>query len=122
MRHKTGFTLIELMVVLTLLSILVSLAAPVVTRAIGQARESVLKENLFVMRKAIDDFYADHGMYPETLLQLAEKRYIRKIPVDPLTEKDMTWEVVFTDDGSGIVDIHSGAPGVGSNGNAYNTW
>ncbi len=119
--HKEcGFTLVELMVVLVLIVILASLAAPLVTSSIQRGREAVLREDLLVMRKAIDDYYADTGNYPEDVKQLVEKRYLRKIPVDPLTERSDTWREVRDD--AGIVDIKSGADGKSANDESYSEW
>ena len=99
----------ELMVVMVLIAILASLAMPVVMNSIQRSREAVLKENLFIMRKAIDDFYVDTGSYPEEIEQLVEQRYLRNIPVDPITERKDTWRIVR--DGAAIIDIQSGADG-----------
>lgn len=119
-RKARGFTLVELMVVLVLIVILASLAAPLVTSSIQRGREAVLREDLLVMRKAIDDYYADTGNYPEDIKQLMEKRYLRKIPVDPLTERSDTWREVRDD--AGIVDIKSGADGKSANDESYSEW
>ncbi|MEQ6341165.1 MAG: prepilin-type N-terminal cleavage/methylation domain-containing protein [Gammaproteobacteria bacterium] len=119
--HKEqGFTLVELMVVLVLIVTLASLAAPLVTNSIQRGREAVLKEDLLVMRKAIDDYYSDTGNYPEDIKQLMEKRYLRKIPVDPLTERSDTWREVRDD--AGIIDIKSGADGKAANDESYSEW
>ncbi|MBI2778422.1 MAG: prepilin-type N-terminal cleavage/methylation domain-containing protein [Gammaproteobacteria bacterium] len=115
-----GFTLLELMVVLVLIVILASLAAPLVTNSIQRGRESALKEDLFVMRKAIDDYYADTGSYPEDINKLLEKRYLRQIPVDPLTERRDTWREIRDD--TGVVDVKSGADGRSTNEESYNEW
>ncbi len=125
MRKNGGFTLVELLVVLTLVAILASLVAPVVSGAIARAKESALKENLFILRKAIDDYYADQGDYPSGLNQLVEKRYIRKLPVDPLTDRSDSWiEVRSEDDGKqgGVIDVHSGSEEKSSDGAAYKEW
>lgn len=119
-RRSRGFTLLELMVVLVLVGILASLAAPLVTKSIQHGREAVLKENLFVMRKAIDDYYADTGSYPEDIKQLVDQRYLRQIPVDPLTERRDTWREIRDD--AGVVDIKSGADGQSANEESYNKW
>lgn len=122
-----GFTLMELLIVLVLIGILASLAAPVVTGSIQNARESVLKENLHNMRKAIDDFYGDTGNYPDTLEVLVQKRYLRRIPVDPITDRKESWVLVREEregqsGGSGIMDVRSGAEGNGGDGNPFREW
>lgn len=116
-----GFTLVELLLVLVLVALLASLVAPVATKLVNQAKESALKENLQVLRKAIDDYYANTGHYPESLAQLADKRYIRKLPVDPMTDFANSW-IEVTGEGGGIVDVHSGAGGNGSDGRSYSDW
>jgi general secretion pathway protein G len=126
-RRNGGFTLMELLLVLALIALLASLVSAVVTGSIHRARESTLKENLFTMRKAIDDYYADNGGYPAELGVLVEKRYIRKIPVDPFTELSDSWILVRTDDdgqgkGSGIIDVHSGSEEMADNGVPYKEW
>ena len=120
-----GFTLLEMLVVLMVVALLASIAAPVVTKTVDRAREATLKEDLFVMRKALDDYLADHGYYPESLDALVEERYLRTIPPDPITERPDSWTATETQDESGrsgIVDLHSGAEGVGSNGLPYSEW
>jgi len=119
-----GFTLIELLLVLLIVLLLASLTAPVVTHSVQRARESSLKQSLQVMRRAIDDFYADHGSYPNTLEVLVEKRYIRKMPHDPITERRDSWVLIRAGDGQsgtegGIVDIRSGSEDKGSDGIPY---
>lgn len=118
-----GFTLVELLLVLFLIALLASLVMPVATRSIDQAKESALKEDLHVLRKAIDSYYANTGKYPQSLTQLVEKRYIHAIPVDPMTEKTTSWIEAQTDEpGGGINDIHSGAEGSTSDGKSYRDW
>jgi general secretion pathway protein G len=118
-----GFTLVELALVLFIVALLASLVAPVVTRSIEQARESTLKEDLQVLRKAIDRYYANTGHYPDNLSQLAEKRYLRKVPVDPLTERADSWiEIPVDGVGGGISDVHSGAEGKAADGSPYSDW
>jgi general secretion pathway protein G len=122
-RAPGGFTLVELLLVLFVVALLASLVAPVVTKSVEQAKEATLKEDLQVMRKAIDDFYADTGRYPEALAQLAEKRYIRKLPIDPMTERADSWiEVRHEGPGGGIIDVRSGAEGKSAEGVAYRDW
>jgi general secretion pathway protein G len=118
-----GFTLVELLLVLFLVALLASLVMPVATKSVDQANESALKENLHVLRKAIDDYYANTGRYPQSLAQLVEKRYIRRIPVDPLTGNATSWIEIRADDlPEGIRDIHSGAAGNASDGKPYRDW
>ncbi len=120
-----GFTLMELLLVLALIALLASLVTPVVTGSVHRARESTLKENLFAMRKAIDDYYADNGGYPAELELLVQKRYLRKVPADPLTERSDSWVLVRTDDdgkGNGIIDVHSGSEEKDSNSVPYKEW
>jgi general secretion pathway protein G len=122
-RMLNGFTLVELLLVLLLVALLASLAMPVATKSVDQAKESTLKQDLHVLRKAIDDYYANTGHYPESLSQLADKRYIRKLPIDPLTGSTNTWiEVPDDSAGGGIVDVFSGADGNGSDGRPYRNW
>lgn len=123
-RRNAGFTLVELLIVLFVIALLASLVAPVVTGNIQRAREATLKEDLLVLRKAIDDFYSDTGRYPENLALLAEKRYIRKIPVDPITEKANTW-VEIRGEGQHaavVVDVRSGSEEKSLDGVAYRDW
>lgn len=124
-KHHRGFTLMELLVVLLLIALLASLVTPVVTNSIERAKESATKENLLVLRKAIDDYYSDKGHYPETLEVLVENKYIRKVPKDPFTEKSDTWEKITKDDVNGkfgITDIRSSKTGVASDGTNYKDW
>lgn len=122
---KRGFTLMELLLVLALVALLASLAAPMVNNSIVRARESALKEDLYIMRKAIDDYYADVGAYPNELSQLVEKRYLRRIPTDPFTDRADSWVLVRDDsEGSsnGIMDVLSGAEGEAQSGGPYREW
>lgn len=126
-RGQAGFTLIELLLVLLLVALLVSLVAPVVTGSVQRAKESTLKENLYVMRKAIDDYYADRGAYPPDLDELVKKQYLRKIPKDPITDNKDSWVLVRSEsdgkDGQeGIIDIRSGSDDKGIDGTAFKDW
>jgi len=121
--RNCGFTLVELLLVLFVVALLASLAAPVVTGSIQRARESTLKEDLHVMRKAIDDYYADTGRYPESLNQLVEKRYLRKLPADPVTGQGNTWiEVKSGEKITGVVDVRSGSDEKASDGSPFREW
>lgn len=119
-----GFTLIELMIVMTILGILVTLAQPSFKTATIKAREAVLKENLFILRDVVDQYYVDHNVYPPSLQELVDKGYLRSIPTDPFTKSAETWVEVFIDEeeGSGIYDVHSGSDFVGLDGISYNEW
>ncbi len=123
-----GFTLLELLLVLLLLALIASLAAPVVTAGIQRARESTLKTDLTALRRAIDDHYADTGAYPGELDELVKKRYLRRIPPDPLTEKPDTWVLVRAEeekaggDAAGIIDVKSGSPEQASDGSYFKDW
>ena len=124
-RRKQGFTLVELLLVLFVVALLASLVTPVVTNSIYRAREATLKEDLNVMRKAIDDYYADNGRHPETLAKLVEKRYLRAIPIDPITERKDSWlEIKEENKGKeqGVVDVKSGAEGKSADGVPYREW
>jgi general secretion pathway protein G len=115
MRRARGFTLIELMVVLAIVALLVSIVAPHYAGRVNRAEETVLRENLALMRDALDQHYADAGRYPERIEDLVAKRYLRALPVDPLTQRADTWVAVPPEnpDKGGVYDVHSGAPGYG---------
>jgi general secretion pathway protein G len=120
-----GFTLIELLFVMLIVALLAAIVGPVLVSSIGNARESTLKEDLFVMRKAIDDYYADSGKYPGELADLTDKRYLRRIPVDPLTDRADSWVLVrvTSDTGAGgIIDVHSGSNATAGDGTQYRDW
>jgi general secretion pathway protein G len=121
-----GFTLIELLIVITIIGILITLAQPSYNRAVTAAKEATLKENLFILRDAIDQYYADNAKYPMSLTDLTEKKYIRRVPKDPVTGSVDTWAFVyFTDDQGqqqGIFDVKSGSEAVALDGTGYNEW
>ncbi|GAB4556677.1 MAG: prepilin-type N-terminal cleavage/methylation domain-containing protein [Rhizobacter sp.] len=120
-----GFTLMELMVVMAIIASLMTLALPRYFNSVERSREAVLRQDLSVMRDAIDKFFADRGRYPNTLEELAERRYLRKVPVDPVTESATTWVVVAPPEGEareGVYDVRSGAPGRSLDGEAYESW
>ena len=121
---RRGFTLIELLVVLAVIATLLTLAVPRYFGSIDKSKEAVLKENLFQMRDAISRYHADKGKYPETLEALAADKYLRKVPVDPMTETAATWVVVPPSDPqkTGVYDVRSGAQGKGIDGTEYAQW
>jgi len=123
-RPPAGFTLIELMVVLAIIALLLSIVAPHYAGRMDRAEVTVLRENLALMRDALDKYYADAGRYPETLDELVAKRYLRAIPEDPVTQSGTTWVVVPPEnaDAGGVYDVHSGAPGAGPQGKPYAEW
>jgi len=113
MKKPAGFTMVELMVVLTVIALLLSVVVPDYLGRMKHAEEAVLKENLVVMRDALDKHYADAGKYPTSLEELVAKRYLRSIPKDPFTQSTSTWTPVPPADPKkgGIFDIHSSAKG-----------
>ena len=121
-----GFTLIELIVVLAILAALLSIAAPRYFMHVERAKEATLMQNLNVMRDAIDKFYADKGRYPEGLDELVKERYLRNLPIDPITDSDTTWVLLppplDAQIEGGVYDVRSGAPGEGANGKPFAQW
>ena len=121
-RREQGFTLVELMIVVTIAGILVTLAEPSFRHSVVNAREAVLKQDLFTMRDAIDQFRADRGKYPIALLELKEVGYLKRIPVDPFTRSDGTWQEIPDQAEGGVFDVHSGSDLVAKDGTPYNYW
>ncbi|MDN2700402.1 prepilin-type N-terminal cleavage/methylation domain-containing protein [Janthinobacterium sp. SUN100] len=119
-----GFTMIELLVTLLILGLLVSLAAPRYFGNMDKAKEDVLREDLYVLRDALDKFYSDRSHYPNTLDELVTERYIRKIPVDPFTQSAKSWiPVPAADPSMGVVsDVRSGAPNTARDGTLLKDW
>jgi general secretion pathway protein G len=116
--------MIELLVTLAILGLLVTIAAPRYFGNMDKAKEDVLREDLYVMRDAIDKFYADRERYPDTLGDLVKERYLRKIPIDPFTQSANSWVPVPPEDPSlgGVADVRSGAPNTGRDGTWLKDW
>ena len=123
-KKTLGFTLIELIVVMTIIALLISIAVPRYFHSVDHAKEATLKQTLSVVRVAIDKFYGDNDRYPSSISELGSKKYIRKLPVDPITESTETWviEAPSMDSTGAVFDIKSGAPGKAKDGTAYADW
>ena len=124
MRQIRGFTLIELLVVLAIIATLLTIAVPRYFSSVDKSKEAVLKENLYQLRDAIGKYYADRGKYPESLQALATDKYLRSVPLDPVTDSASTWIVVAPEDPQkgGVVDVRSGAQGKALDGTEFSTW
>ncbi|MDQ2971115.1 MAG: prepilin-type N-terminal cleavage/methylation domain-containing protein [Acidobacteriota bacterium] len=135
-RHPKGFTLLELLVVMTIIGILAAIAVPALRDSPQRAREAVLKEDLFALRSVIDQYHGDKGSYPPDLQTLVTDGYVRKVPLDPMTKSADTWVVAYeeapaadaagSDPAStgapGIIDVHSGSPAKALDGTLYKDW
>ncbi|MBK7765017.1 MAG: prepilin-type N-terminal cleavage/methylation domain-containing protein [Sulfuritalea sp.] len=122
---RRGFTLIELMVVMAIIAVLLTIAAPRYFNHLDRAREATLRQTLAVVRDAIDKFHGDTSSYPESIEELVTKRYLRAAPVDPITDSAQTWVLLPPPaaNGSGkLWDLRSGAEGSGANGTPYAEW
>ncbi len=119
-----GFTLIELLVVMAVVALLLGIAAPRYVKHLDRGREAVLRQNLFVLRDAIDKFYADHGRYPDDLAQLVRERYLREVPVDPMLERSDAWRLLPPKAGESgrVYDVRSKSDGKAQDGTPYATW
>jgi len=129
MRQERGFTLIEALIVITLIVVLASIGMATYTNSVLRSREAVLKEDLFRMRDAIDQYYADKNKYPQSLADLVTDGYLRQIPKDPMTDSADTWTTVAAESEAsnpnaepGVYDVKSGAEGTGSDGTPYADW
>ncbi len=128
-RAQRGFTLIELMVVMAIISVILAIALPIYQKSIIRAKESVLSNNLFTLRSMIDEYTIDKQKAPETLDDLVSEGYLRQVPQDPMTNSNQTWHTIMEDTpigGStstpGIFDVKSGSDKTGLNGTPYSDW
>jgi general secretion pathway protein G len=128
-KRDGGFTLVELMIVMFIISVLAMVAIPKFTSAVQSAREAALKEDLHVMRTAIQSYTMDKDKAPQSLDDLVQAGYLRAIPVDPMTQSRSTWVTDTSDTYSsvdetqtGITDVHSGSDATGTNGKPYSSW
>jgi general secretion pathway protein G len=129
LRGRRGFTLIEILIVLTIVSILVSIAMPLYQKSVLRAKESVLKSNLFTIRTMLDEYTYDKGKAPQSLEDLVSDGYLREIPMDPITGRRDTWQTIMEDATAsvsqtepGIFDVRSGSDKTSLEGTAYNEW
>jgi general secretion pathway protein G len=129
--NSPGFTLIELMIVISLLLILITVAVPIYRQSILRARESVLRQDLFTLRQVIDQYTLDKQKAPQSLDDLVSAGYMKQLPMDPFTGKNDTWAVVQEEEtiadpsqteAGGISDVHSGSSQTSSDGSAYSSW
>jgi len=124
LKNSRGFTLIELMIVMSIVGILLTIAQPMYRESTIRAKEAVLMENLFTLRDVIDQYYVDKEKYPGSLEELSSNHYIRSVPTDPFTKSRDTWQLIPPPDGyeGGVYDVHSGSDLIAINGTPYNEW
>lgn len=122
--NNPGFTLVELLVVMAIIALLLSLAVPRYYSSVEKSREAVLRENLSLTRQALDKYFGDNGKYPDTLEQLVSGKYLRSLPLDPITDSSLTWVIVPPEipEKGGIFDLKSGATGKARDGTEYREW
>jgi general secretion pathway protein G len=126
---KRGFTLIEMMIVMSIITIIVSIAVPLYQKSLVRAKESVLKQNLFTLRTMIDEYTYDKQKAPQSLQELVSEGYLRQVPVDPMTGSNNTWRTIMEESGSGtsqnepgIFDVRSGSEKTSLEGSPYTDW
>ena len=127
--RRRGFTFVELMVVVTIIVILISMAIPIYSRSIMRTKESVLKNNLFTLRTVIDNYTYDKQKAPQSLQDLVSEGYLRAIPMDPMTGSNQSWKTIMeeatqsvTQTDPGIFDVKSGSDRIGLDGTPYSDW
>ncbi len=122
--RRSGFTLIELLVVMVIISTLLTIAVPRYFNSVERSKETVLRQDLALMREALDKYYGDNGKYPDMLEDLVKRKYLRSVPADPITGSSKTWLVVAPDsvEKGGVYDVRSGAPGSARDGSEYRYW
>jgi general secretion pathway protein G len=128
-KRSSGFTLIELLIVVTLIVVLAAIGISTYSLSVRRAREAVLREDLFRLRDAVDQYNADKGTYPPDLGSLVSGGYLRQIPKDPITDSADTWQVVLSEPDAanpdatpGVFDVKSGAEGTAIDGSPYSEW
>jgi len=120
-KSEAGFTLMELLMVLFIVGLLASLSVPIVSSSLTRAREVALLETLSITRRSIDAYYSDKGSYPETLATLVDEKYLRSVPIDPITKSE-EWRLEYTQDSTGIIDLHSNSSEQGAKNTPYSEW
>lgn len=116
-----GFTLIEMLIVMAIVALLLTISLPRYFGSLEKAKDVALQENLRVTRLSLDRFFSDKGRYPQTLNELVDHRYLKAVPIDPITESSLTWILIPASnaDTAGISDVKSGAPGANTEGRTY---
>ncbi|WP_166366535.1 type II secretion system protein [Pseudomonas akapageensis] len=124
MRRNQGFTLIELLVVMAIIATLMTIAVPRYFSSLELSRETTLRQSLSVIREALDHYYGDTGRYPDSIEDMVTQRYLRSLPLDPITERTDMWVLVPPPDGvaGGVADVKSGATGRARDGSQYAQW